>query len=62
MDDLGTSIALDILDPVIAYRLIAVLVYLLMESGYREQWETRQKLLDFFSGVERMEITFGRGT
>ena len=45
---------------VTAYRLIAALVYFLRESGYRDQWETSQKLLDSLSRVERMEITFGK--
>ena len=45
---------------VTAYRLIAALVYFLRESGYREQWETMQKLLDSLSRVERMEITLGK--
>ena len=45
---------------VTAYRLIAALVYFMRESGYREQWETTQKLLDSLSRVERMEITLGK--
>ena len=35
-----------------AYRLIATLVHLLKESGYREPLETMQKLLNSFSMVE----------
>ncbi len=45
---------------VTAYRLIAALIYFQRESGYGEQWETMQKLLDSLSRVERMEITLGK--
>ena len=45
---------------VTAYRLIAALIYFLMESGNSDPWGNSQKLLDSLSRVERMEITLGK--
>ena len=45
---------------VTAYRLIAVLVYMLRETGQNDPWEKSQKMLDSIARVERTEITLGK--
>ena len=45
---------------VTAYRLIAALVYAIMESGDRDPWKKSQDLIRYLSRVERTEITLGK--
>ena len=45
---------------VIAYRLIAALVYAIRESGDHDPWEKSQNLIRYLSRVERTEITLGK--
>ena len=45
---------------VTAYRLIAALVYVIVESGDRDPWKKSQDLIRYLSRVERTEITLGK--